>query len=63
MTLNVERFNKLSKGIAVTELAKIMGINRSLIHKAKNGKPIGSKFLKGFKKAFPFEKIEDYFFC
>ena len=63
MTINLERFNKISRGIPITELAKIMGINRTLIHKAKNGKPVGSKFIMGFKRAFPFEKIEDYFFC
>ena len=62
MRLNIKKFEELTKAFTDVQLAKLMGISRNMIWRAKNGRNVGGKFISGFKATFPKAKLEDYFF-
>ncbi len=64
MKLNLENFEKLfteNPQMTKTKLCEMMSINRSTLYKAMNGRPISTKFISGFKQAFPKKDIKKYF--
>lgn len=63
--LNREAFEKYQKekGLNDTELAKIMGINRTQIWRVKEGhNEPGKDFIVGALRAFPEASFEELFF-
>ena len=62
MKLNADKFNELTKSFTDVQLAKLMGVTRNMIWRARNGRNVGGKFMSGFKSAFPKAKLEDFFY-
>jgi len=63
LKLDVEKFNQLQYDLNLTDtaMANRLGINRSHLWKIKNKGNIGEKFIAGFKSAFPYLTIDDFF--
>ena len=62
MKLNINKFNELTKAFTDSQLSLLIGVSRCQIWRAKNNYNVGSKFIAGFRKAFPKAKTDDYFF-
>jgi len=62
MRLNLENFNKLTEGLTRTQISKKLGISRCQLWRIKNGDNVGTKVISNFKKAFPEENSDNYFF-
>ena len=61
--VNTSRLQKLQGNMTDEQFAKLMNISRQHLVRVKNSKnSVGEKMLKGFKKSFPNEDVNEYFF-
>lgn len=44
-------------------LARKLGMNRSTVFRARNGNPVGERFITGLLMAFPEKRFGELFFC
>jgi len=65
LNLNIDKFKELQKQkkLNMTDMSKLIGITRSHLWRLLSGqcKP-GEKFIAGFKRAFPDEDFNLFFF-
>lgn len=62
LELNVEEFNKLQGNMTDIDMARKLEISRTQLWRIKNKKTsVGQKFIAAFMRAYPEEKIEDFF--
>jgi transcriptional regulator with XRE-family HTH domain len=61
--LNLSNFLKLQGDMTEVEMAKKLNVSRSQLWRIKKkSSAVGQEFIIKFKKAYPNEKFEDYFF-
>lgn len=63
LELNIEGFNKLQGNMTDVDMAKKLDISRTQLWRVKTKRTnVGQKFIAAFMKAYPNEKIENFFF-
>lgn len=62
-TVNVDKLYKLQGDMTDTQFAKELGVSRTQLWRVRNGhSTVGAEFLTKFKKRYPNENIDEYFF-
>lgn len=63
LRLNASKFLELQGDRSESNMAKFIGISRSQLWRIKKGRSaVGGEFLSKFKRRYPNESLDDYFF-